>query len=143
MSWNAWVRAHHPGLRRRFNVWLEQGCALKHLSGEGKQRSDHGRSPGRQLRMSSWCMSATELLLSRDGAPGEVGGENGHAGRIPCAQPEVLDSLRVGERVFIDDGQIGAEVERLDEAGAWLRITRARPGGRQDSPGQGPEFSGQ
>ena len=121
------------------NVWLEQGCALKHLSGEGKQRS----ATVGPLEDSFDVILAhvgDSLLLSRDGAPGEVGGENGHAGRIPCAQPEVLDSLRVGERVFIDDGQIGAEVERVDEAGAWLRITRARPEGDKIRPAKGLNF---
>jgi len=121
------------------NVWLEQGCALKHLSGVGGQRSSSVGS----LEDSFDVILAhvgDSLLLSRDGAPGEVGGENGHAGRIPCAQPEVLDSLRVGERVFIDDGQIGAEVERVDEAGAWLRITRARPEGDKIRPAKGLNF---
>jgi pyruvate kinase len=121
------------------NVWLEQGCALKHLSGEGGQRSTSVGS----LEDSFDVILAhigDSLLLSRDGAPGEVGGENGYAGRIPCAQPEVIDSLRVGERVFIDDGQIGAEVERVDEAGAWLRITRARPEGDKIRPAKGLNF---
>lgn len=60
--------------------------------------------------------------------------EVGHAdcvGVVPCAQPEVIDFLRPGERVFIDDGHIGAEVENVDQAGAWLRIQRtALEGGK-------------
>ncbi|MBU1666139.1 MAG: pyruvate kinase [Gammaproteobacteria bacterium] len=121
------------------SVWLEPGCALKHLSAEGKQRITRLG----ELEASSEVLLVhigDRILLSRDAAPGEVGTEEGYAGRIPCAQPEVLDSLRVGERVFIDDGQIGAEVESMDAGGAWLRITRARPEGDKIRPGKGLNF---
>jgi pyruvate kinase len=121
------------------SMWLEQGCALKNLSGEGKQRITKVGA----LEASPEVLlvhSGDRILLSRDGAPGEASVEDGYAGRIPCAQPEVLDSLRVGERVFIDDGQIGAEVERLDGDGAWLRITRARPEGDKIRPAKGLNF---
>jgi len=121
------------------NVWLEQGCALKHLVGSGRQR----QAQVGPLEASYDVILAhvgDRLLLSRDVTPGEVDGENGYAGRIPCAQPEVLDNLRAGERVFIDDGQIGAEVEKVDEAGAWLRITRARPEGDKIRPAKGLNF---
>jgi len=117
------------------SVWLEQGCALKHLGGEGKQRITKvgALEPSPEVLL---VHIGDRILLSRDGAPGEAG----YAGRIPCAQPEVLDSLCVGERVFIDDGQIGAEVERLAAEGAWLRITRARPEGDKIRPAKGLNF---
>lgn len=121
------------------NVWLETGCALKHLSGAGKQRQT---SVGALEESFDVILAHTgdRLLLSRDAAPGEVGGEDGYAGRIPCAQPEVLDNLKPGERVFIDDGQIGALVEKVDADGAWLRITRARPEGDKIRPAKGLNF---
>ena len=121
------------------SAWLEQGCVLKHLSGEGR----HRQTLVGELEASPEVLLVhlgDTVLLSRNEAPGEVGDESGYAGRIPCAQPEVLDSLCVGERVFIDDGQIGAEVERLDDKGAWLRITRARPEGDKIRPGKGLNF---
>jgi pyruvate kinase len=121
------------------SVWLEAGCVLKHLSGTNKQRATVVGA----LEASPEVLLVhigDRLLLSRDAAPGEPSEEEGFAGRIPCAQPEVLDSLNVGERVFIDDGQIGAEIERLDEAGAWLRITRARPEGDKIRPAKGLNF---
>jgi pyruvate kinase len=121
------------------SIWLEQGCVLKHLSGEGKQRI--GKVGVLEASPEVLLVHVGDrVLLSRDASPGETGDEAGHAGRIPCAQPEVLDSLRVGERVFIDDGQIGAEVESLTDAGAWLRITRARPEGDKIRPAKGLNF---
>lgn len=121
------------------SVWLETGCRLKHLSTEGKQ----GLTVVGPLEAAAETLIVhvgDRLLLSRDGAPGEAGDLPGHAGRIPCAQPEVLDGLRVGERVFIDDGQIGAEVDSLSAEGVWLRITRARPEGDKVRPGKGLNF---
>ncbi len=121
------------------SVWLEQGCALKHLGGDGKQRSAQVGA----LESSPEVLVVhigDRILLSRDPTPGELGNTEGYAGRIPCAQPEVLDSLRVGERVFIDDGSIGAEVDRLDAEGAWLRISRARPEGDKIRPAKGLNF---
>ncbi len=121
------------------SVWLEMGCELRHLSGAGKHRltrvGELESSPEVLL-----VHIGDHILLSRDASPGEVGEEEGYAGRIPCAQPEVLDSLRVGERVFIDDGQIGAEVEMLTEAGAWLKIIHARPEGDKIRPAKGLNF---
>lgn len=83
------------------------------------------------------------VLLTREEAPdgGVVpGGRGVCVGRVPCAQPEVLDSLKPGERVFIDDGRITAEVEGVDEAGAWLRVTRTAPEGDRIRSGKGLNF---
>lgn len=124
------------------NVWLEQGCDLKQLAGTGRQRLAQV-GPMEDSYDVILVHVGDRLLLSRDGAPGEVvdaAESGGLAGRMPCAQPEVVDQLRVGERVFIDDGQIGAEVERVDADGAWLRITRARPEGEKIRPAKGLNF---
>ncbi len=123
------------------NVWLEQGCELKHLSGGGHSRLTRVGALEDSFEV-ILVHVGERLLLSRDGAPGEAGegGDGAPAGRVPCAQPEVLDSLRVGERVFIDDGHIGAEVEKVDAEGAWLRITRARPEGDKIRPAKGLNF---
>ena len=122
-------------------VWLEQGCNLKLLGESGRQRvAEVGPMEASydviQVHVGS------RLLLSRNNAPGEVGdeAEGGLAGRIPCAQPEVVDLLRGGERVFIDDGQIGAEAERGDGEGARLRSTRPRREGGKIRPAKGLNF---
>jgi pyruvate kinase len=84
------------------------------------------------------------VLLTREGAAQEAmclpSGEGVCVGQVPCAQPEVLDSVKAGERVFIDDGKITAEVERVDDSGAWLRITRAAPEGDKIRSGKGLNF---
>jgi pyruvate kinase len=42
-----------------------------------------------------------------------------------CSLPEVLDQLRIGALVWIDDGHIGAQVESILPEGALLHITHA------------------
>lgn len=49
--------------------------------------------------------------------------------RIPCALPAVIDDLKVGEPVWIDDGKLGLVVEGLSDTGAILRVEHADPRG--------------
>ena len=39
-------------------------------------------------------------------------------------KPRIIDALKIGDRVFIDDGIIEAEVQKIKHGKAWLRITR-------------------
>jgi pyruvate kinase len=85
------------------------------------------------------------LLLTREPLPGEPKRVN-RRGRtiapahISCSEPQIFGALRIGQHVWIDDGKIGAVVEALDERGAWLRVTHARPGGDRIGPGKGLNF---
>jgi len=85
------------------------------------------------------------LLLTRDAKPGaparrDKSNQMTTLPHISCAQPEVFDDLAPGHAVWIDDGRIGALVEVVDEAGAWLRITRARATGERVAAEKGINF---
>jgi pyruvate kinase len=85
------------------------------------------------------------LLLTREPQPGEPrrtgrGGKEIFPAHVPCTEPRVFTALRVGQRVWIDDGKIGTAIEALDERGAWLRVTHARRGGERIRPGKGLNF---
>ena len=76
-----------------------------------------------------------EVILTADPAA-TVLGEEGPL-RISCTLPEAVMALKPGERVFFDDGAIGAVVtatRTAEETGtfaeATLRVTRTRPGGQ-------------
>jgi pyruvate kinase len=73
------------------------------------------------------------LLLTRAGergAPASTGADGVmHPARIACSLPEVLDQVRPGDRLFFDDGKIGALIELVDESAARVRITQAKGGG--------------
>lgn len=60
--------------------------------------------------------------------------------RISCSEPQIFAAFRIGHHVWIDDGKIGAVVEALDERGAWLRVTHARPGGERIGADKGLNF---
>lgn len=73
------------------------------------------------------------LLLTRAGEPGGPSaiGEGGivQPAHVPCSLPEVIDQMHPGDRLFIDDGKIGARVETVDDRAAHLRITQAKAKG--------------
>lgn len=85
------------------------------------------------------------LHLTREPIPGEPAQEDEDgrtisSAHISCAQPEIFASLLPGQRVWIDDGHIGALVESVSDEGALLRITHARTDGEKLNPGKGLNF---
>ncbi|MDZ8051411.1 MAG: pyruvate kinase [Aulosira sp. ZfuVER01] len=57
-----------------------------------------------------------------------------------CSLPEVLDKLKVGAIVWIDDGSLGAQVEALTPDGVMLRITHANLKGNKIPHEKGLNF---
>jgi pyruvate kinase len=60
--------------------------------------------------------------------------------RIPCTIPSVLDTVRVGEPVWFDDGKLGGVVQGVSDEGITVRVTYARRGRRELLPGRGINF---
>lgn len=74
------------------------------------------------------------ILLSNDSSVGKpaVYDQNGltlEPAKLRCTLQAITERLEVGHSVWIDDGKIGAVVENIDMAGAWLRITHAKTNG--------------
>ncbi len=85
------------------------------------------------------------LLLTRTQKPGhaETRDKSGRVitpGHIPCSEPSVFDFLRPGQVVWIDDGRVACLIEHIDERGAWLHVTQARPNGDKIGPEKGLNF---
>lgn len=59
---------------------------------------------------------------------------------ITCTIPAILDHLRDGDPMWIDDGKIGCVVERADPSRAELRITEASERGNRLRPDKGLNF---
>jgi pyruvate kinase len=74
------------------------------------------------------------LILTRQLRPGR-GATRDSAGRvlspahIGCTLPEVFSDVQTGERVWLDDGKIGAFIEKVETERIFVRITQARPEG--------------
>lgn len=60
--------------------------------------------------------------------------------QIQCALPEVFDQLKLGHRVWIDDGEVGTEIEALVPEGAILRVIHTGEGGYKLKPEKGLNF---
>ncbi|MEZ5581380.1 MAG: pyruvate kinase [Candidatus Competibacteraceae bacterium] len=74
------------------------------------------------------------LLLGRTEDPGQpaVYGDDGQVltpARIGCTCAAVIDDLKPGAPVWIDDGKLGTVVEKITAEGALLRVTHAGPRG--------------
>lgn len=79
-------------------------------------------------------LSGDQLRLARNPQPGGAAEPDSRGGllrpaHIACTCPEVFDHLQPGQKVWIDDGKLGATVESIDADGALLRIQECRPGG--------------
>jgi pyruvate kinase len=79
------------------------------------------------------------LTLTRTLEPAKPTGA-GHSHRIGCTLPEVFVQAKEGERVWLDDGKIGAVIERVTTEEIDLRITDVRPGGVNLKAGKGINF---
>jgi pyruvate kinase len=70
--------------------------------------------------------SGDDLRLLRDPGPTDP---EARPARIGCTPVAVLDRVKIGDRVFFDDGCIGAVVEAISPEGARLWVTDAAPEG--------------
>jgi len=77
------------------------------------------------------------LRLTKEG----VGGEAAHdedanelvtdVAHISCTLPQVIDQVRVGERIWFDDGRIGGVIRQTAEQWLDIEITQARVAGEK------------
>ncbi len=63
-----------------------------------------------------------------------------HHLRIACTLPQVIAQVRAGERVWIDDGRIGAVVRKASSRQLELEIVQARDGGEKLMADKGINF---
>ena len=62
--------------------------------------------------------------------------------QIECTPASILENLKVGSRILIDEGKIEAIVEKLGLDGVVAEVTRTPPGGAQLKPEKGLNFPG-
>jgi len=51
--------------------------------------------------------------------------------RVPCTLPQVLAQVKVGERIWFDDGRIGGVIREISSQSVEVEITQAREGGER------------
>ena len=131
------------------SAYLVSGCKLKLLKSDlqdGKKGVDEfivGKFDGEPLDIR--VMKDDLLLLTAEhiaGRPAEysASGTLVRPAHIGCTLSSAITKLKVGQPVWIDDGKLGAIVEKITDQGVLLRITVAKPGGVRIQSDKGINF---
>jgi len=138
------ISPHEVSCSCAAGAWIGERTALaRHRNGRRGPRSwtlDFAAPPA-EIRV----RQGDRLRITRDGTPGEPArfDEQGRlvaVAHVSCSEPAVFEFLAPGQRVWIDDGRIEAEIESLDAAGAELLVTRARGRGDRIRADKGLNF---
>lgn len=100
-----------------------------------KIRTGEVRLPGDRARIGKGALLAIVPPGGLDGI--QVDGEYFAA---ECTMSGVLDAVAVGDRVYVDDGKLGATVERVERWGRVARVTSAADKGVKLKPEKGLNF---
>ena len=108
-------------------ITLLEGTLLHHVGKHGKKRTTAIRpfepQPG---SVTVWAGLAIRLVAD---PPAERPASASHEADTPwiaCLEPGVLEALKVGHSVDIDDGHVVTRVEAVDAEGALLRVVSTR-----------------
>jgi pyruvate kinase len=114
-------------------LWIRSGTAASGKGGASR-KIRVGEIPPRQ--QSILLQQGDFLLLTRAQAAGKPATLNRRGkvlrpAMIPCNLPEVFDSIRPGERIWIDEGRIGGIIRNVSADQIQVEITQARPQGER------------
>ena len=109
-----------------------------------QRRRSHGHIAGIPETPTAILLAVGDhLLLTRDVLPGTAADPDHHQpARISCTIPSLVERLPLGQKVWMDDGNFGAEVISQSPDGALLQIMVAKPGGDRLFPDRGLNFPG-
>ncbi len=131
------------------SAYLVSSCNLRLLTSEKKDIKKDiaiyplGKFDGKPLDIR---LVKDELLLLTEehflGKPAEysASGVLVRPAHIGCTLSKAISKLKVGQPVWIDDGKLGAVVEKITDQGALLRITVAKQGGVKIQKDKGINF---
>lgn len=109
-------------------VYLATGTVLRVDSGD--DTTEVGALPAVEQYLV--LRPGDSLSVVKDCAPAEP-----DSGRIGCTLPEVFAHARAGERIFFDDGRIGATIVAVTPDALQVRIERAAATGSKLRAGKG------
>jgi pyruvate kinase len=123
-------RTLHVAERRDASCWAESnktayvatGTRLRHDGEEASVAQLPARAVPIVLR------TGDMLLVTRDATPGRPA-HDGQPASVPCTLPEVFADVRVGQRIYFDDGKLAGQIRAVDAEHLAVQITRAHPEG--------------
>lgn len=74
-------------------------------------------------------LMAGDMLFLASGSISDYPGEYEGAFVMTCSIPEIFTNLKVGDPVLIDEGKLKANVEKLTDQGAYLKVIYTKPKG--------------
>ena len=142
------LSANEVSVTCKDSAYLAPGTLLKHHSEFSTHKmTEHTTLSGDFIAPPEHILlkQGETLLLTRTQKPGqaEIRDKTGCVvtpGHIPCSEPSVLDFLCSGQMVWIDDGRVACLIEHVDQYGAYLHVTQARPDGDKIGPEKGLNF---
>lgn len=123
---------------------IEEGCELR--SKHKHKHALHGTLIGAPEVPEELLLGVGDrLVLTRADLPGQAAsydsqGELLEAARLHCTLAAAFVDARVGQAVWLDDGRIGAVIERMDADSIDVRITHALPEGSKLKAEKGINF---
>jgi pyruvate kinase len=106
----------HPKHRKKHSSLV---CHIEHQPG------------ALRLKLGDWLQlthDGLDHLVSADDADGDTVFT---AARVPCTLPQVIEQVKVGERIWFDDGRIGGVIRQITGQGVDVEITHARESGEK------------
>jgi pyruvate kinase len=121
------ARAAEKAKGRRFKILMD-------LAGP-KIRTGEVRLPRERERIGKGAL----LAIVPAGGLGRIEVEHEHFA-IECTLSEALNAVKLGDRIYVDDGKLGAEVVRVEKWGRLARVTSAAAKGVRLKPEKGLNF---
>lgn len=113
-------------------AYVTTGTEIERKSDPSALPGRFGILPARERHLT--LFRGDTLVLTRDEKPGRAAilddaGRLLSAARIPCTLPEVFAEVKIGERIFFDDGKIGGIISAVNPGEITADITQARVAG--------------
>lgn len=118
----------------RQSTWLSGGLRLawQRPTADGRYRTrrytvldELAHTPGEITLVRGDSLLLTDSALPGRSAQFDSFGQLAEPARLGCSHAQILTQLKPGDEVWLDDGKVGARVDRVDARGALLRITHA------------------
>ena len=115
-------------------AYLETGLPISLEDPDGKVRASGVVGTLPAMEQVLLLRIGDMLLIHKDPRPGEPSragapGEPPVPAHVSCVFPEILDDLRVGEPLILDDGKIHGVIRDVGPDGVLVEITHAKPKG--------------
>jgi pyruvate kinase len=115
-------------------AFLEPGLSLSLESAEGERKGTGSIGTLPALEEVIVLRVGDTMVIHKDPRPGEpsraaANGQPARPAHTACSLPDILDDVRVGEPLILDDGKIHCVIREVSSEGIVVEVTYAKPDG--------------